>query len=306
MHHQAKREKVQAFLDARENVFKKRRLADAPDRLCESITTIWAAVDVDVREELKAMRVYGYSSDSLDGIDEVLNPYELKLDTPWGMVVYRASYRDDAAWEQMVRQLLKELVEGLEISGRLDLLPRHRFVLMDDRSKFDGATPERVREHFNKWVPEELKRNWREPPMPDKVFAKVQSGERTELDHIGVRYNFCLLIDDICLESLDEKLSGDPVVKLVYKREVPYLKDVEYEEERTSPWEGGMTDNEFENVGWMYREVLDYLRIHDLLPDADNFWDEAYYKRPPLMEWEDDFERTPGHWRRNVKTGGRE
>ncbi len=148
MHHQAKREKVQAFLDARENVFKKWRLADGPDRLCESITAIWAAVDVEVREELKAMRVYGYSSDSLDGIDEVLNPYELKLDTPWGMVVYRASYRDDAAWEQMVRQLLKELVEGLEISGRLDLLPRHRFVLMDDRSKFDGATPERVREHL--------------------------------------------------------------------------------------------------------------------------------------------------------------
>ncbi len=85
--------------------------------------------------------------------------------------------------------------------------------------------------------------------MPDKVFAKVQSGERTELDHTGVRYNFCLLIDYICLESLDEKLSGDPVVKLVYKREVPYLKDLEYEEERTSPWEGGMTDDEFENVG---------------------------------------------------------
>ena len=297
---------MQAFLDARENVLKKWKLADGPDRLCESITALWAAVDVEVREELKAMRVYGYSSDLLDGIDEGLrfNAYQLKPDTPWGMVVYRASYGDDAAWEQILRLLLECLIEGLEISGRLDLLPRHRFNVVDDPSQFDGATPERVRKHFNKWVPEELKRNWREPPMPDKLFSKVQLGERTELDHTGVRYNFCLLIDDICLESLDENLSGLPVAKLVSKHE-PYVEDMEYEEETSCPWEGGMTDNEFENVGWMYKKVCDYVHIHDQLQQPDDFYDEAYYRRPPLLECGDEFERAPGYWRRNGTSSGR-
>ena len=297
-----KNARLQAFLDAREHVFTNWKLADGPDRLCDRITATWAAADVEIREELGTMFVSGWA-DELDGIDEALNDYSLKPDTPWGMVVYRASYGDDVAWEQMLRLLLRHLIEGLEMTGRLDLLPRHRLVVMDDRSRFDGATPERVREHFNRWVPEELKRNWREPPIPHEEVMKLQAGERTELDFTGVRYNFCVLIDDVCLESLGENLSSFPVLKLVHRREVRYPEQLEYEEERSSPWEGGMTDDELENVGWMYKSVIDYIQIVDHLQETDTFLDEAYYVRPPLMEWGGDFERAPGYWRRNAKKG---
>ncbi len=297
VHDQANNKKVQAFLDAKENLLKSWKVADGPERLCNSIASLWTSVDDEMHGGLKE-NPYGFSLDGLEGIDDSLNERSLKPDAPWGSVVYRAAYGNDVAWEQMLRLLLEGLIEGLEASGRLDLLSRHRFVVVDDRSQFEGATPERVRGHFNKWVLEEFERNWREPTMPEADVARIRSGGR-DLDFAGARYNFCLLIDDICLESLDRNLSGIPVAKLISKRE-PYL--AEYEEERTCPWEGGMTDDEFENVGWMYKEVCEYVRIHDQLQEPDTFYDEAYYHRPPLLGWAIDFERAPGYWRRNRKT----
>jgi hypothetical protein len=37
---------------------------------------------------------------------------------------------------------------------------------MDDQSKFEGAGPEKIREHFNSWAVDELQRNWRTDREP--------------------------------------------------------------------------------------------------------------------------------------------
>ena len=56
----------------------------------------------------------------------------------------------------MLAELLRVLIETVKVSGKRDLLPPHRLDVMNDRSQFDGATPERVHKHFNTWVVEQL------------------------------------------------------------------------------------------------------------------------------------------------------
>lgn len=63
-----------------------------------------------------------------------------------------------------------------------------------------------------------------------------------------------------------------------------------------SVWEGGATESDLENVGWMYMEVDDYVSLLESLSQPGDWEDE--YLRPPQMRWRDDFEDAPGSWRR--------
>lgn len=137
--------------------------------------------------------------------------------------------------------------------------------------------------------------------MPDDEFAKLETGDGVDKYHsLGARYNFCLLIDDICLESLDKMFS--PVMKLVTRNWAAGEQDLEGkgEEEWEDPgYEGGVSNNEFEDVGWMYKDVSEYVDIQESLHDPSNWVDD--YKRPPLRSWDDEYETAPGFWRRNRK-----
>jgi hypothetical protein len=78
----------------------------------------------------------------------------LKPDAPWGLVVYRVSYSDDAAWDRMLSVIRQEIESSLAMRKTQpdsDLLSRHDLVVMDDRCIFEGASHEKIREHFNTW-----------------------------------------------------------------------------------------------------------------------------------------------------------
>jgi hypothetical protein len=93
--------------------------------------------------------------DHYDEIDDSLKDRNLKPDTPWGLAIYRVAYGDQAAWERILAELNKILVDW----GRMDRRARHHLVVMDDRSRFNGATIDQVRNHFRKWSLDEVKRN---------------------------------------------------------------------------------------------------------------------------------------------------
>ena len=300
----AERARMQAYQDALDKAMSEITEYD-PDRVREACAAVANAHPIDdaLRDAFSAEHLREMAGpDEFKSIDEALNCRVLKPDTPWGMVVYRVSYGDDGAWERMLAQINKGATEYLEELGhRQDMLARHRLVVMDDHSQFDGATPDQVREHFTKWAVDELKRNWREQPMPDDEFAKLETGDGVDKYHsLGARYNFCLLIDDICLESLDKMFS--PVMKLVTRNWAAGEQDLEGkgEEEWEDPgYEGGVSNNEFEDVGWMYKDVSEYVDIQESLHDPSNWVDD--YKRPPLRSWDDEYETAPGFWRRNRK-----
>ena len=161
---------------------------------------------------------------------------------------------------------------------------------MDDQSKLERAAPQEIREHFHRWSVDELRRNCRadrEPPMEDGIPRFVA----------GPRYNFCLLVDDICLGSL--KQMDTSVLKLVRRDWEPYSEQDENEEDRSRDWEGEETNNDHEDFGWMYIEPCDYFELESEL--QDDGWQD-YYLKPPLARFVDDFDTFSGFWRRSVSS----
>ncbi|KAL4941390.1 hypothetical protein BDV06DRAFT_223146 [Aspergillus oleicola] len=142
---------------------------------------------------------------------------------------------------------------------RMDLLPSHQLCIIEDPINFDGATPHQVQEHFATiWVQNELTRVLEDP---GKRTCRVHGPGGIEHDPaeclMGTRYNFCLFVDQICLESLDETPSR-PVVKFFAKdweKIAPedYHSHV-YNLRADHGYEDGMTNDPGEDVGWMYIE----------------------------------------------------
>jgi hypothetical protein len=303
----ADRSRMQAYLDAMQTAMGEITEYD-PDRVREACEAVAKAHPIDdaLREAYEAEMNGGKTvSEGFEWMhDPLITEYHerVKPDAPWGMVVYRASYGDDAAWERMLAQL-NESLEGYDSEESKGILARHQLVVMDDRQQFQGATTDQVREHFDKWTVDELRRNWREQPVPEEEFAKFVADD--EMDHAGLRYNFCLLVDDLCLESLD-KMPGRPVVKLVSKHWAPYAEDEldqlqcdldDGPEEDIPRWEGGVSNSEGEDIGWKYMEVSDYVQKHNDLYDYQDWADE--YVRPPFMDWDYNLETAPGFWQRS-------
>lgn len=216
----------------------------------------------------------------------------------------RSASRDDGVGGGRILALInedaKEAVEKLR--DRPDVLARHRLVVMNDRSQFNGATPDQVREEFTNWAVDKLRRNWREPPMLDGEVPEIEPGSGVRVgSSASTRYNFCLLVDNICLESLEKM--RNPVVKLVTKCWTAGEQDLECEEEdegENPGYEGGVSNREFEDVGSMYKNVYEYVDIQNDFHDPWNWADD--YIRPPLMGWKSEFERAPGFWRGKGKS----
>lgn len=81
---------------------------------------------------------------------------------------------------------------------------------------------------------------------------------------LGPRYNFCLFVDDICLESLDEM---SPVMKILWKQ-WGGREPTDRQYEIHPDWEDGEKDKWEEDFGWMYIPVDKYFKYYDLFEDA--------------------------------------
>jgi valyl-tRNA synthetase len=226
--------------------------------------------------------------------DEALDDYsniEASLSNPengttWGFVVYRRTYGNERQWQRMVQLIQTEVQESLTLNRRLDLLVGHQAIFIEDAARLNGATSHIVRDHFQSWVENQLGAQNGGCESPADLELKIQG--------LAPRYNFCLFIDEICLESLD--YMSMPVVKVLCR-----FSGVRGENEREYTvypgYEDGETEEEEEeeDVGWMYREVVDYCGIYVRLMEATDWYEE--YVRPPGLIFcdEDEF---PGFWRK--------
>ncbi|GIC86850.1 uncharacterized protein Aud_003226 [Aspergillus udagawae] len=241
----------------------------------------------------------GFSTQSIDSksrqsdialLDDYLSDPDLKPDVPWGFNIYRCDYSNDKAWQRMLH-LIDETVRGtLEFYDAMDLYPRHKPVIVDNKETLEGATSHDVRDHIIAWVAEELPRV---VSRPNEFFAREEcslTGLRPEWS-LGTRYNFCLFVDDICIESLDEM--SCPVVKLLWGQWGP-LKPHERNYAVHPEYEDGETDEDDEDVGWTYMSVDDYMGYYDHLNEYD--WWYNFYARPPYMI--EQYGEIPGSWRK--------
>ncbi|RDW83599.1 uncharacterized protein DSM5745_03925 [Aspergillus mulundensis] len=240
----------------------------------------------------------------LRDIDEtLLEPVALKKGAArWGFALFRCNYDDKytSNWKRMVGLLDETVRRSLELEepDRLDLLPTHQLSIIEDPVRLDGASSHVVRDAFTQWTEKELARIL-EHPMPTKRTDGMQ-------DIMGPRFNFCIFVDDICLESLDET-PGRPVVKMLIRdwekpadpMDVlgPY-KDPIYRLCDDHGYEDGVSDDPGEDVGWMYIQVCNYVEYFNRFVLTPN-WD-VWYRRPPGLENWGSRVMLPGGWRKKA------
>lgn len=230
------------------------------------------------------------------GIVQSLGRVTLKQPITWGFVIYRCSYNNEDAWQTILQRIRDEMAECLEDQGQEDLLPRHEIIIMDDKAKYDGATSHDIRDHFTSWVFNALPDIMVNTPTESQLqLTLVNDPHSMGLEHVfGTRYNFCLFVDDICLESVEHM--DIPVVKLLAKHFG--ARDPEDRNYTIHPdFEDGETAMEEEDVGWMYLEVYTYAEMYNAL-EEEEWWYELY-RRPPLLPYDSPSDQNPGSWRKN-------
>ncbi|EGE01158.1 hypothetical protein TEQG_00210 [Trichophyton equinum CBS 127.97] len=214
------------------------------------------------------------------GIAQSLVEVTLKQPATWGFVIYRCSYNNEDAWQTILQKMNDETAATLESEGEDELVRRHEMIIMEDKAKYDGATSHDIRDHFTSWV-------FNTVPY---ITIKVPTESELQL----TLYNYCLFVDDLCLESVEHMET--PVVKLLGKHFG--ARDPEDRDYTIHPdYEDGETDMEEEDVGWMYLKVDGYAEMYNAL-EEDEWWYELY-RRPPLLSYFTLAPQNPGFWRKN-------
>ncbi|KAF9888673.1 hypothetical protein FE257_008431 [Aspergillus nanangensis] len=223
--------------------------------------------------------------------DSISDP-QLKPHTSWGFPLYRCTYSDEPAWQRMLQLINAAVQRSLDLENRRDLLPRHELIAHNDQLAYDGTTSHEVRDHFRVWAAHAMMDRLVDPhPQDLEVMLRADGPGTTGPEwFLGARYNFCLFVDELCLESLREMRS--PVVKLLWKQ-WGQLQEHERTYSVNPEWHDGSTDEEEEDVGWMYMSVSDYVEWYERLHEPE-YWYGAY-ARPPTMYGELE---TPGFWRK--------
>ncbi|KAG6033325.1 hypothetical protein E4U19_006662 [Claviceps sp. Clav32 group G5] len=224
-------------------------------------------------------------------------------DSVWGFVIYRCCNASDEDWERMLHKIRSE-VQPLDYDDTddyfsRDLVPFHNLHPIDDPSLY-GASIDQVRGHFQSWISENIESRLR-PQVTSLSYNRY-----IELVYMTPRYKYCLYVDDLCIESLDQDHADCPVVKILDKDWEPYtpeqIKEIEEAEglgivgdgTTPAPFLDGLTDDWEEDVGWMYMPVISYLDRYFALVKWD--WLDVYV-RPPYIDWTEDESTFIGHWR---------
>jgi hypothetical protein len=196
----------------------------------------------------------------------------------------------DALWVEMLELLRSNLAVTLAREDQTDLLPRHELTVIEDEDTLAGADSYAVRRAFRAWVAGDLLRRLRDEQIEKfggtaQVRAKLLSNDAHQEPHsnhpaalLPPRWQFCVFVDGDCLRSLGTSCNArDPALKILTTDWVPDRLSAATED-FTMDWDGGETDHEFEEVGWMYMDMSDYVPVYDRLV-TPFLWHE-FYQRP--------------------------
>jgi hypothetical protein len=66
----------------------------------------------------------------------------------WGFVIYRSTYNSDADWAAFLRRLRFHMERVFDYYNGRDALDKFSLTVFEDRSLFDGASTNAIRQHF--------------------------------------------------------------------------------------------------------------------------------------------------------------
>lgn len=199
----------------------------------------------------------------------------LKYDK-WGYVVYRCTYKDDAAWGHFKQTIYQQTRQDLRESDTPELAEHVEWTFVEDREALDGVPIPRLRERFNRWA---AKAVVAENP-------RAQAGTEGRSTIVGGRYNCFVHVDEEALQSV---LRGP-------ERENEYgelahvnFVDALWEPYGDSHFEGGYEPDILEpidgctegNVGWMRMSVHLVFSAYIYVGAGDSTHWHLFYRRPP-------------------------
>jgi hypothetical protein len=190
----------------------------------------------------------------------------------WGIVTYRCTYKSDSDWEEFMRRFPHHVRVTLETYDGLDMLDSFVPTVMDDKARFDGATPSMVRDYFNEWA---------------RTACEAEQGvpfDWAQWCHTA-RYRVCFMVDeealqsvlDIPLEDLDAYNGTGYVILVNCNWEPGFMSEEEFPPDDGYEPVYGCT---LWDVGWM-KACYDRAQIlaSGYMCDAPDWW--VGYRRPP-------------------------
>jgi hypothetical protein len=227
-------------------------------------------------------------------IDASLTNPAMRPDAPWGFVIVRTVYdaSSEAPWAQLLELLRSKIKRTLKREDQTYLLLRHELTVIEDKATLAGADSYAVRRAFRAWVAEDL------PPLLDneelekfggttQVRAKLLSNDGHDTPNtvhpvrlVPPRWQFCLFVDEDCVRSLNASMISpypDPALKIL-TTDWELDRAESATEVFTTDWDGGETDNDCEDVGWMYMDMSGYVPLYAGLVTPFNWYE--YHQRP--------------------------
>ncbi|KAK5677282.1 hypothetical protein LTS10_010471 [Elasticomyces elasticus] len=208
----------------------------------------------------------------------------------WGFTVYRCTYGDDGAWEQLMARLYGSVRENLRESGVEELIEFLDIPVFEDAKELDGASKDLVRRRFNHWIATEADK--------ERLNADAQP---IRIQGIGAtpRYSFCLQADEAALRSvtstadvtLDNRDRGGFLNLIDAKWALPSrdeLEELRREQEIEEREVEDLCDEGYEAVEGCKMRDVGWMRVNigSAMP--------GFYSQVLHGGWEFDYVRPPG------------
>ncbi|PYH65796.1 uncharacterized protein BO88DRAFT_418433 [Aspergillus vadensis CBS 113365] len=191
------------------------------------------------------------------------NMHDLGFQTS-GIVIFRCTYKSDSDWEEFLSRSLHKVRTSLESYHGLELLDSFRPPIIDDKTQFDGVTPDNLRDQFNRWSATACEAEQGVPLTEYRWHSTARS------------------VLDMPLESLDEWNNSGFVILVNGRHEVDRASieesDEKIEDDDYEPLHGCT----YEDVGWM-KVCYDMAQVYTCAHLGASSWWEEDYRRPPKI-----------------------
>jgi len=125
----------------------------------------------------------------------------------WGFLVYRCDYSSDEDWTRFLWILQTRVKEELQCLQATGLLSPFEMTAKEDKDILNGASVDKVREHFWAWVnSDEAEEELRDAPYGPFRYA---------------RYTYCVYVDAGVIDSVVKRALQPP--KHDYSNEIGYV-----------------------------------------------------------------------------------
>jgi hypothetical protein len=217
-------------------------------------------------------------------VEWIYNDLQRYKEDKWGWIIYRTSYKDDAAWELFKDRLVNNWTRIRDPDVPPAVLRAMDWTFISDRPTLDGASREQLRERF---------RAWRE------TAVQAENPRRDPADTVmGQRYRYFLQVDEESLQSVVEgdgdTLDGSWVNFVRCDDEMDkYIQTLEEDKERDAR---EPRDQEDEGLGtseppkpedeWWMMISTDMIHLDfytTMVAPLEIWW--IYYREPPEVLW---------------------